>query len=240
MTHTDTTNSISPRLLDEQVRERLTLCKSDEIVDELYTYGQTLIGEALERIRSIESKAVSFAAYGSAIVTILVATSKSWSKLGNQWSPWIAFCASLCALACTCLCVRALSLRQYEVTSQDEWLDKDCLAKSIQFLKRYRILTMWGLLDSYTVAQEQKAAKLQRAETWLAASVGYLVFLLFQLAFILASSDGHWLSFWQGVGGPLRVVGVSVGAFRWVYWGSGQLWLYCGLGLALAFDYLAG
>jgi hypothetical protein len=198
MPHTDKTYSISPRLTEEQVRERLTICQTDEILDELYTYGQTLIEEALERIRSIESKAVSFAAYGAAIVTILVSNSKSWSKLGNQWSPWIAFYASLCGLACTYLCVCTLSLRQYKVTSQDEWLDPECLGKSVHFLKRFRILTMWGLLDSYTVAQGQKANKLQRAEAWLAGSVGYLVFLLFQLAFLHASSDGHWLSFWQG------------------------------------------
>lgn len=134
----------SRRLTEDQVRERLRLCESPEIIEEIYSYGQTLIADSLERIRSIESKAVSFAAYGSAIVTILVASSKSWSKLGDQWSPWIALYAAICGLVCTCLCVHALSLRKYEVTSEDEWLELECMSKTIYFLKRYRILTMWG------------------------------------------------------------------------------------------------
>lgn len=187
------------RLTEDQVRERLHLCESPEIVEELYSYGRALIVENLERIRSIESKAVSFAAYGSAIVTILVSSSKSWSKLGNQWSPWLAFYAALCGLMCTCFCVGALSLRKYEVTSQDEWLETECLSKSVHFLKRYRILTMWGLLDSYIEAQGQKANKLQSAQVWLTGSVGYLVLILIQLAFLHASSNLHRLSLWQRV-----------------------------------------
>jgi hypothetical protein len=185
------------RLTEDQVRERLHLCESPEIVDELYTYGQTLAAENLERIRSIESKAVSFAAYGSAIVTILVSSSKSWAQLGNQWSPWLAFYAALCGLVCTCLCVSALSLRKYEVTSEDEWLEPECLSKTIYFLKRYRILTTWGLLDAYIAAQKQKAKKLQSAQVWLTGSVGYLSLILFQLALLHASGNTHWFEPWQ-------------------------------------------
>ena len=79
------------RLTEEQVNERLNLCSDIAIVDELYEQGKTLVKATIERIRSLESKAMTFVIYGSAIVTLLPSSSKSWSKLGNQWSSWIAF-----------------------------------------------------------------------------------------------------------------------------------------------------
>jgi hypothetical protein len=199
MPHVDKVVLGNARLTEDQVNERLNLCNDTAIVDELYEQGKTLVKATIERIRSLESKAMTFVAYGSAIVTLLVSSSKSWSKLGNQWSPWIAFYASVCGLVCACLCFRVLSLRSYEVSSEDEWLKTECLTRSLLYLKQYRILTMWGTLESHIEAQITKSKRLRSAEAWLIGSVGYLVLLLFQLAFLHpTSNDAHRVSLGQG------------------------------------------
>ena len=73
----------SAYLSEKEVRERLDRCSDPNIVDEIYTFGQILEKSAVDQINILESKAVSFAAYGAAIVTILVSSSAAWSNLGN-------------------------------------------------------------------------------------------------------------------------------------------------------------
>ncbi len=77
------------RLSEEEVRERLKLCEDPKIVDEIYSFGQTLQKETIDQIHILESKATSFAAYGAAVVTLLVSSSSIWSGLRNRWSAWI-------------------------------------------------------------------------------------------------------------------------------------------------------
>jgi hypothetical protein len=85
------------------------------------------------------------------------------------------------------------------VPSEDEWLKTECLTQSILSLKQYRILTMWGTLESYIDAQITKSKRLKSSESWLIGSVGYLVLLLFQLAFLRPTrNDAHRVSLWQG------------------------------------------
>jgi hypothetical protein len=101
------------RLSEEDVRQRLSVCEGEpEVVNELYDFGKILNGEVLERIKGVESKATSFAAYGAAIVTVLISSISIWSKAGDQWSPWISACAGISGLICTCFALRALWLRE--------------------------------------------------------------------------------------------------------------------------------
>lgn len=215
------TATIDHHLTDEEVRERLARCKSPEIVQELYDFGQILSKDTADRIKGLESKATSFAAYGTAIVTFLVSSSASWSGLGNYWSPWIALCAGLCALFCTSNCVRALRLRKYALTSEDDWLQPDCLVNTIDFLKRFRVTTIWATLNSQNQAHAEKGRDLQKAEVWLRASVACLVILLLlQLATISTSHHMHelclgnglikghlWFTLWESMNGLLRILG---------------------------------
>ena len=144
--------SRSPQLSEEEVRERIDHTDNPAVLDDLYNFGQQLEKSAIEHIRIVESKAMSFAAYGAAIVTLLVSSSSSWARTGNQWTLWIAFCAAFSAVICTHFAVRALSLKEFEYVSQDEWLNAECLS-DIDTLKRYRILTLWGTIDSHDKIQ---------------------------------------------------------------------------------------
>lgn len=194
------TSRFTPNVLsEEEVRERLSLCKGNpKIIDELYDFGRVLGNEAADRIRALESKSTSFAAYGAAIVTFLVSSASLWSKLGNEFSPWIVTCAGFCGLMCTCFSLRVLILRGHELISEDEWLKTECLSQ-INTLKQYRILTMWGVMQSHDKFQREKATELQRAQVWLAGSVAYLVYLLFQIAVVRTFHNGSWISLWQSM-----------------------------------------
>ena len=119
----------STRLSDSEVRNRLETCTdSPDVIDEIYNFGQILLKEAVDRIKTTESKATAFAAYGSAIVTLLVSTSSLWYRLGNQWTLWIAACAGLSGFACAMLSIKGLLVRTFYVISQDEWLNATCLS----------------------------------------------------------------------------------------------------------------
>jgi hypothetical protein len=215
------------RLSDEEVRKRLSLCHGNsDVVNELYDFGQTLGAEVIDRIRAVESKATSFAAYGAAIVTFLVTSVAIWSKLGNQWSPWISVCAGFCGLMCTYFSLRVLALRKYEWISEDEWLKTDCLS-NLNILKQYRILTMWGVIHSHGKIQSQKARELQRAQIWLAGSVVYLVYLLLHVAFLRSFENSYWIPLWQ------HVVQGYLGIPSWEHCGGYGCLLILGLTLAL-------
>jgi len=200
-------NLSNGRLSEDEVNRRLDICENPEIVDELYDFGRDLVKENADRVKAIESKATSFAAYGTALVTLLVSSSASWSKLGNAWSLWIALCAGICGLMCACFSIRALTLRKLEVVSENEWLKAECLYESVAFLKKYRILTLWGAVDSYIETQGLKAKELRRGQEWLTASVGYLVLLLFQLTFFGTCNNSHWAAGWPFLAGHTATLG---------------------------------
>ncbi len=190
------------RLTEGEVKTRLLSCTSGEVLQEVYDFGQSLLKETVDRVKALETKASSFAAYGIAVVTLLVSSSASWEKLGGSWSLWIAACAAICGLACTGLCVSALRLDAHSLISQEEWLEPECLSKGdMAFLQKYRVLTMWGAIDSYTEAQARKAKKLMQAESWLAVSTAFLVFLLLELAWVGTGMNVQWLTFWHGIHG---------------------------------------
>jgi hypothetical protein len=176
-------------LNEEEVRSRLGECKNPEIIDELYTFGQALAKESLHNVQITESKATSLAAYGTAIVTLLVSSAFMWSRLGNQWTLWIAASAGLCGLLCTVFSVRAMSLKEYQCISEDEWLKQECLSGNVAFLKGFRILTLWGTIDSNTKAQANKVYQLWRAQMWLKVSVAYLFIALLHIAFLRSTGD---------------------------------------------------
>jgi hypothetical protein len=224
------------RLSEEEVLERLKLCEDPAIVDEVYTFGQTLEKETIDQIRTVESKATSFAAYGAAIVTLLVSSSSIWSGLGNRWSAWIAVFAGVCGLLCTYFSVRAMSLKEFECISEDEWLKPECLSK-IEMLKKYRILTIWGTISSHGRVQDDKAKNLQRAQVWLTGAVIYLVYLLLHVAFFRSFDDvlkaNSWIALRQFViNNPL-----GIASWQNLLCSPGALSGLCGaliLGLTLA------
>jgi hypothetical protein len=198
--------SATPRLSEAQVRERLGLCTDPDVVGELYDFGLNLSREGLDQIKTAESKATSFAAYGTAIATLLVSSAGTWSTLGNSCTFFIVFLAGFSALVCTYHAVRSLLLTTMKVVSEEDWLKADVL-EDIVHLKSYRVLALWQVIDSRIDAQRKKARRLISAQVWLTGAVAYLVSLLFQIAlkqaylgWIMRTHDVHWRECWQRLG----------------------------------------
>jgi Ca2+/Na+ antiporter len=180
----------NPRLTEKEVRERLKLCTEIKVVEEIYSLGQSMLKDIVDSVRVLESKAVSFAAYGAAIVTLLISSSAAWSKLGNKLTPWICVCAGVSALICTVLAVKAIALHEHEIISQDEWLNKESLDNELK-IKRYHILSIWGVMTSRIDVQARKVIEVRRAQLWLKISVAVLVVLLFQIAVLNSAGLNH-------------------------------------------------
>jgi hypothetical protein len=71
------------------------------VVDELYAFGQSMAKEILARIRALESRATSFAAYGTGLVAFLVSGNSVFQLPKGYWAQWIEILAGLCTLLCT-------------------------------------------------------------------------------------------------------------------------------------------
>jgi hypothetical protein len=192
-------------------------------MDDVYAFGQKLADEALERVRSVEHKATLFAAYGTGIVTLLVSTFSTWANSGNRHTLWIALCASACAALCTYYAVDVLRLRQGNFTSEAEWMNGECL-NDIVTLKKYRILTLWGAIDSRFRQQRYQATALLRAEFSLTFSGLFLVYLLVHLASLqlfghvierFHGAELRWLSFYWFVIGDIFTLLLIVGNLLW-------------------------
>jgi hypothetical protein len=119
------------------------------------------------------------------IITFLVATSGSWSNLAHKpfglplpvYAAIVAFLATICA-------VRSLRLKEYEWFSQEEWLEESCLANR-ERLRKYRILTIWGVLESHRQVTNDKRTWLIRAQWTLVAAAILLVVSLIDAARVL-------------------------------------------------------
>ena len=171
------------RLCETEVRRRLKLCVDIEVVDEIYSFGQMMLRETLENTKILDSKAASMAAYGGAIVTLLVSTSGGWVPLGNPWTLSIAAIAAICGFGAAVLAVMAMALRDFEWLGEEEWLEQTCLSQ-ISKLKSYRILTIWGAMDSHKDANVAKVCLLKKSQFWLSLSVLFVLFLLLHIGWL--------------------------------------------------------
>lgn len=171
---------VTNRLSEREVRERLRLCSDPKVIDEIYSFGQMMLHETVANTRLLDSKAATMAAYGGAIVTLLVSTSGGWARLGNDWSLIFAAVAAICAFASAIFAVKAMALRDFQWLGEKEWLEENCLSQ-VEKLKRYRVLTMWGAMDSHKDAHLSKVVFLKKSQQWLSGSVFFVLSLLFHI-----------------------------------------------------------
>lgn len=171
------------QLTEKEVRERLEIAEDPEIIDELYDFGRSLANHVAEDILRIDSKAASLAAYSGGVLTLLVSTMGVWTKFADKRTYFFVVGSGLALLAAAVLSVVGLALRKFAWFSQDDWLERSCL-KDIQQLKRHRILTTWGVTDSYRMNHRSKARWLEAAQ-W----VLIIAFMLLLLALL----SGLWV-----------------------------------------------
>ena len=186
----------SNQLTEDEVRERLQICKDNEgIVDELYNFGQALMRHVVEDVQRIDLKAASLAAYCGAIITLLVSTQGTWSKVANAWVYLFITASAFSSLVAAILCVHALRLQKFEWISQKEWLHPDCLV-SLGKLKQYRVLTMWGVIKSHRDVHLGKTRNLIKAQRFLVAAIVFLFIALVAGLWHYNLNHGFGLTFW--------------------------------------------
>jgi len=111
---------VTNRLSEPEVRERLGLCLDSNVIDEVYSFGQLMLNATVETTRILDSKAASMAAYGGAIVTLLVSTTGGWVHLGNTWTLIIAAIAAISGFGAAIFAVRTMALRDFEWLGEAE------------------------------------------------------------------------------------------------------------------------
>jgi hypothetical protein len=185
------------RLTEKELFARLDVASSNtehsKIIDEVYDFGKSLLRELQERIQRVESKATYFAAYGTAIITLLASTSSLWSSSGSRSAPWVVILAGICGFVCVLFSISALTLTIYGYPSQDDWLNADALKGTVIDLKEFRINLLWATIDTKEVGQREKARLVIAAQIWLAAAAFYLLVLLLNLAYMRSFRISVWL-----------------------------------------------
>lgn len=170
--------------LDEQeVNGRLCSYGDSKVTDELYNFGTMLVREMIDVNHHLDSKGTTLAGYSSSAVALLVATSSFWRPILDQWASGVVFVAATCAIIASILSLKAASLYTFKWFSDDEWLHKTYLDDP-DTLRRYRILTMHGIVDSHRDAADHKSDFLRIAQWALTLAGVLLLVALIDIAFL--------------------------------------------------------
>ena|SRR5207245_847998 len=168
-------------LSEDEVKARLALYEDATISNELYDFGRMLLQDAVDRIGKLDSKASALAAYCGGLVTILISTSASWAKFASPSATSLLTVAVLGIVISGALAVWSMTLQKIEWFTQDEWLKRDCLSSS-ERLRRYHVLTMWGVIKSHHAAYRRKIGKIYYAQVVLVLAGLFLLAAFLQIA----------------------------------------------------------
>jgi hypothetical protein len=163
-------------LTDAEVKKRLGSYSDAAITAELYDFGKMLLQDAIDRFNKLDSKASALAAYCGGLITVLVSTHGLWSKLQNAQVDLIQAATGLLFLSAA-FAVLSMFLRGTQWFSQNEWLKADCLS-SADRLRRYHVLTMWGVVRSHHAAYRRKLLTIYATQFLLIAAVVVLLVAL--------------------------------------------------------------
>jgi hypothetical protein len=200
-------------LCEDEVKRRLELCDCEihaNVVNELYTFGQGMAKEVLDRIRALESKAISFAAYGTGLLAFLASNGFALRVPRGFSSQLIEIYGAVGAALCAAFSIKVLMLRDFSWISQDDWLKVENF-DSLFELKRFRVYTLWGTISEHEKNRTCKANDLKRAERFLIAACLYLLCMVLIAASVRLDS-GTWHVAWHGI---LGGAGISRG--QWAH-----------------------
>jgi hypothetical protein len=133
----------------------------------------------------LDSKGLALAAYSGGILTILISTSPLWSKLLSGWFfPTVAICGLFAIAVAAWLAVRSAYPLPIQWYTENNWLESQCI-QDREKLRRYRVLTMWKILNSYFVAIRIKNRRMKMS----LCAMHVAFFLLFVSFFQIAKVD---------------------------------------------------
>lgn len=64
-----------------EVKRRLALYSDSKVTDELYSFGQGLIADAVDRLNKLDGKASALTTYAGGLLTVMVSTSPSGASM---------------------------------------------------------------------------------------------------------------------------------------------------------------
>ncbi len=168
----------------EEVNARLVSYESQETTKELYDFGKMMVGECVERVHKIDSKATMLAGYGGAIIALLISTSSLWMSIIDKWAMVTVFAAAFAVLMSAAYAVWSFSPKTFDWFSDNEWFEKDYLSDPEQ-LRRYHILTMHNVVRSHDAVSKTKTKRIRTSQRLL--GVGTLLL-------VVALADTVWKS----------------------------------------------
>jgi len=174
-----------PELTLDEVKTRLSSYSDNQVTDELYTFGEALVSDAVDRIAKLDSKASALAAYSGGIVTILISTSGLWGKLLHGCFFVAAVLGIVAMMLAAWLAIRSIYPQATEWYTTNGWLESDCI-QSHERLRRYRILAMWKILSSHFAAIRIKNSRLKIAVYTIHVAFGFLFLSFLEIAWGIA------------------------------------------------------
>ena len=148
------------KIKETEVRERLESYDNPTVTDELYDFGNTLVADIVDRTERLETKASSLAAYSLGTITLMASTYTIWSPSINKVGMLLAV---VLAFTATVFSVLAITLRRFEGISQNEWFKADVL-RDRELLRKFHLITMWGVFNSHEANAEIKVIWIGRAQ----------------------------------------------------------------------------
>src|SRR6266849_6362015 len=134
-----------PDLTLAEVKARLKSYSDPAVTDELYSSGESLVANAIDRMTRLDSKGLALAAYSGGILTVLISTYSLWGKLLSGWFfATLAECVSFVVLLAAWLAVRSADPQPIQWHTENSWLESQCI-QNHEKLRRYRVLTMWKI-----------------------------------------------------------------------------------------------
>jgi hypothetical protein len=160
-----------------QVKQRVKVSNPD-VVSELYSFGEKLISDAVDRLSKSDSKASNLAAYCGGLVTLMVSTSTLWAHYLDFYSSLVVVAAVFLFVISAWMAAGSTHPQPTEWYSDNDWLREECL-ESKERLMQYRVLTMWRVLSSHQKAFRLKVARVRYAvvSLKLAALLLFIAFL---------------------------------------------------------------
>jgi hypothetical protein len=173
-------NMTNSNLLDEkEVRSRLESYTDPEVTDELYGFGQLLLGDVIDRIAKADSSAFGMAAYCGGLIAVVISIYSAWRGASNSdsWTMYMVAFALLSVLIAGALAIYSTTPRDTEWFSPNEWMSKNCLTGSDR-LKRYYILALWGVVRDHQ-ARYRTRVRILAAARWILVGAGGLLLVAF-------------------------------------------------------------
>ncbi len=166
-----------------EVKSRLEKYPAENtgITDELYSFGEVLIKDASDRLSQLDTKAFATAAYAGGMISVILTMLALWKGSLDTLSQIVIFFGIIGLMISAGLAIHSARALSVDWFSDNDWLRSECF-ESRDWLRRYRIATMWQIVKSHQVASQKKAAWIELAQNVMLFSFSLLALALFDVA----------------------------------------------------------